>query len=213
MLSDSERFRLLHGPYQKPKCKIGSWLKCRMRGHVQVVAESDALIPWPIVRKPIGGRGLALCGDLVKAVRLESSQSIQYWFGVSDLTVTKWRRFLGVPRNTPGSARLAAKWWTDGGIADLARPGREAYHKSPSRLAKMAAAKRGVPRPPHVRAAMIRGRPFTAEEDALLGKMPDADVAVETKRRASTIRRRRIRLGIEPYRPGGDAEASGASTK
>ena len=89
--------------------------------------------------------------------------------------------------------------------------------------------KRGVPRPPHVIDAMRRARigkqhsaetrqrmgeaakdrgayppaavrPFTADEDALLGAMLDKDVAAKTGRHPVTIAVRRKRLGIASFR-------------
>jgi hypothetical protein len=74
MLPDAERFRLRYGPYAPPKCRIGGWLTCRLRSRVRVVAISDARIQWPMTRHVNGGNAtLILCGDLVKAVRREST--------------------------------------------------------------------------------------------------------------------------------------------
>ncbi len=201
MLPDAERFRLIRGPYRPPRYKIGSWIVCRLRGRVKVVGMTDAPIQWPLVVDAKGGGGrIALCGDLVKAVRQESTKAIQHWWGVKSNTVWTWRKTLGVDQNNAGTIRLRSKWWTDGGTGEASRPGREASFQSPERAAKIAAARRGIPRPPHVRAAMLRGKPFTAEEDALIGTMTDVAVAAIIGRRSSTIAGRRKRLGIASFR-------------
>jgi hypothetical protein len=229
MLPDAERFRLLHGPYRAPKCRVGRWLKCRLRGRVKVVAISDAPIQWPMTRLPTGGPAiLILCGDLMKAVRCESSLAVQHWWGVKADLVWRWRKALGVEQHTAGTMRLHSKGWTDGGTGEASRPGREAAFHSPERAAKIAAAKRGKPRPPHV-AELLRsaqkgtkhtkaarrkmreaaalqghrkrnGRPFSVEEDALLGTKTDREVAQRTGRHFFTVVARRRRLGIKSHR-------------
>jgi hypothetical protein len=166
MLPDAERFRLLHGPYAPPKCRIGGWLKCRLRGRVKVVAISDGRIQWPMARRAGGGAAvLILCGDLVKAVRQESTQAVQHHWEVKKDTVWNWRKALGVEGNNEGTRQLRSRQWTDGGVGEASRPGREATFHSPDRAAKISAAKRGKPRPPHV-AKMLRngfkGRKHTA---------------------------------------------------
>src|SRR5436190_1532364 len=77
MLPDAERFHLLNGPYLLPKCKIGGWLMCRLRGRVKVACLSNAPIQWPMMRPPTGGPPrMILCGSLVKAVQQESTIAI-----------------------------------------------------------------------------------------------------------------------------------------
>jgi hypothetical protein len=79
-----------------------------------VVRFSDGRIPWPVARNDLnGGRGhgtYVLCGDLIKALRLESNQAIQYWWGVGVATVVRWRRSLDVPQFNPGTKRLWSAW-------------------------------------------------------------------------------------------------------
>src|SRR5581483_11332512 len=101
--------------------------------------------------------------------------------------------------------------------------------QDPERNAKIAAARRGVPRPPEavekVRRALQgrmisaetrrrmseahrrrgtrppkAGRPWTAEEEALLGTMTDRDVGVRTGRSPATVYARRAELGIPSFR-------------
>lgn len=148
-LPDTERFRLLNGPYSAPLCKIGGWLTCKIRGRVRVVKMSDGPVPWPMVKVP-GPRppAFALCGDLIEAVRQESTLALQHHWGVKTSTVWRWRKALGVDQNNQGTLRLRSKWWTDGGVGEAARPGREATYHCPKRIAKSAASRRGKSRPP-----------------------------------------------------------------
>src|SRR5262249_12034090 len=66
-------------------------------------------IPWPRCRAlgVRGGSGLLVTEELVRAVRSESSAGIQFWFGVTETTVWRWRKAFGVSRvGTEGSRRL-----------------------------------------------------------------------------------------------------------
>jgi hypothetical protein len=184
-----------------------------------------------------GKKTLILCGDLVKAVRSESARAIQHYWGVKDDTVGTWRKALGVENNNAGTRALRSRQWQIGGVGEATRPGPglEASFHSPERAAKIASAKRGKPQTPHI-AEMLRrarlgikhtaetrrkmseaaknqgrriryGRPFTADEDALIGRMPDAEVAKQTGRHPATVWVRRMRLGIESFRrKSGDGE-------
>ena len=94
---ESERVKLLYGPYRMPRCKVGRWLRCLMRGPIKVCGISPAPIQWPFTRR--GKRGtvsLILCGDLARAVRKESEIAVAHWFGITGQTVWKWRVALGV---------------------------------------------------------------------------------------------------------------------
>ncbi len=103
---DSERLKLLYGPYLPPKCRIGDKLPCEHRGReVKVRRITDAPIQWPATR----GGPLAspiLCGDLIRAVRVESEIAVAHHWGVNENTVSLWRRALGVPAVTNGTRRL-----------------------------------------------------------------------------------------------------------
>ena len=89
---DSERFKLLYGPYEVPKCKLGEKLLCEYRDReVTVKGMTDGLIQWPSTfrgkrRSPI------VCGDLVRAIRTESEMAVAHHWGVRNATVWKWRR-------------------------------------------------------------------------------------------------------------------------
>jgi hypothetical protein len=85
----------------------------------------------PVAPRPaldqLGGSGLWVCDELVKAIRTESAMAIKYHFGVSDGVVWRWRKAFGVGgrATTKGSKRairaaaqlgadaMKAKEWTD----------------------------------------------------------------------------------------------------
>src|SRR5262245_45972864 len=102
-MQDEQRFQLLFGPYVPPRTKRGKFLFCEMRGTVKVGGYSDGPIPWPV---KWGTRSLILCGDLARAVRVESAQGIAHHWGVRPPTVTKWRTALDVDRDTAGTRDL-----------------------------------------------------------------------------------------------------------
>jgi hypothetical protein len=99
--------QLVFGPYRPPRFRLGGTLRCRVYGSRPVVGVSAARISWPLVRAGTRRRAVpALVGGLVRAVRLEARQAVAAWWGVSDSTVTKWWKALGVPEHNPGTARL-----------------------------------------------------------------------------------------------------------
>jgi hypothetical protein len=128
--------------------------------------------------------------DLARAVRHESAAAIRHWWGVCDGVVHRRRRALGVTRTNNGGTRrlmLAA-------------------------AAKGADVTRGVPLP----AEQVEQRRRTAREKnlvqyiipgyhgpwwsqdqlALLGKLPDDEVARLVGRSCNAVRVKRDRLGI-----------------
>jgi hypothetical protein len=112
-MKDSERYKLLHGPYHPPRYRVGTPLFCEMRGSATVRGISAGRIPWPETTPSPHGAGvrcLILCGDLVRAVKQESNQAVAYWWGVSGQTVTQWRKALGVQPRNEGTMRLYRDW-------------------------------------------------------------------------------------------------------
>jgi hypothetical protein len=223
-MDDAERLRLWHGPYRPPRYGVGGRLVCAVRGFVEVVGTSHAPIPWPQARNH-GRPFLIVCGGLARAVRTEAAIAVAHWWGVTPLTVWTWRKALGVGATTPGTSRLRrAHALGPAGTAALAKA--QAKARDPGRRAKIAAARRGKPRPRHVieamRAANLRrkhtdqtrrrmseahrqrgtrppaaGRPWTAEEDALLrAGLPAAEVAGQTERTLTAVYKRRGQLGL-----------------
>jgi hypothetical protein len=222
-MEDAERFRLL-GKYRTPRCRIGQRVRCQVRGEMVIRGMTDAPIPWPLGSpKGRGGRpSLIVYKGLAKAVLRESEQAICHWFAVCPFTVWKWRKELSVERGTPGTTRLFREYIAETGDAMRALVVLEA--RNPERRRKIAEARRGKPRPPHVLEAMHnarRGVPhteesrrrmsethrrhgtlvpgtvqWTAAEDELVRTLPTAEVARRTGRSLQAVYARRSRLQL-----------------
>jgi hypothetical protein len=107
-MHDRDRFKLLFGPYRTPRSRYGDVVTCEMRGEVNIVGLSEARIPWPKCRTGKRGRAIILYGALAEAVRRESAQAIEYWWGeradvpsVSQSTPTAFRHFHRMSRWVP----------------------------------------------------------------------------------------------------------------
>jgi hypothetical protein len=219
-VDDAERFRLL-GKYKTPKVRYGRRARSLVRGEVTVCGLTDALIPWPIGAKH--AKCLVVYGDLARAVRRESNQAVAYWWGITPQTVTIWRKALGVEPSTAGTSRLrrdyAKEPWAREAIARA-----QGKAQDPDRRAKIAAAKRGKPRPAHVgqavaeahrgtqhtaetrarmstthkaRGTLVPGtRVWTPEEDDLARTLPPEETAQRTGRSVVAVRIRRRVLGV-----------------
>jgi hypothetical protein len=220
-MDDAERFRLL-GRYRTPRFRYGRRVLCEVRGEVVITGMTDAPIPWPLGKRGRGRHSLVVYKGLAKAVRRESNQAVSHWWGVDPQTVSKWRRQLGVGIATEGTSRLHRETIEEHGEAMRALGVQKA--RDPARRRKIAAAKRGKPRPPHVLEAMhgawrgshhteeTRRRMsetrrkrgilvpgtivWTVEEDELLKTLPAEEVARRTGRTLTAIYTRRQRLGM-----------------
>jgi len=206
------RHRLHFGPYATPRFRIGQRVEDLRRGTVRIVGLSDGPIPWPIGFGP-GGRSLVLYRGLARAVKRETEAAIMHWFGVGPSTVRKWRRALNVPRWNEGDLQLKA---ANGKVNLAALEGMHAKARDTGRRAKIAAARRGKPRPPEVIEAMRQanlgrklpaeqrakmstahkrrgtrppavGKPFTAHELWLIRSLTPADAARRTGRTLSAV--------------------------
>jgi hypothetical protein len=228
-VDDADRFKLFFGPYKAPRFRVGRVVRCQVRGEVRIVGLSDAPIPWPVCKAgkwliPVVYRGLA------KAVRRESAEAVAHWWGIHRQTVWAWRKALGVGATTEGTSWLWSDYTREPWAVRARRKG-AAKARDPGRRAKIAAAKRGKPRPAHVReavAASQRGRRlraetrrkmsaahktrgtlvpgtrlWTAEEDELVRTLPRAEAARRTGRTlgAVTDRRRTLELPAGRWRP------------
>jgi hypothetical protein len=196
-MRDADRFKLRFGPYKTPRFNVGQRVRCAVRGEVVIVGQSDAPIPWPLCRVgkwrvPVVYKGLA------RAVRREAELAVAHWWGIGLWSVWQWRKALGIGATTKGTSRLRREHFKEP-WADQMRKKAWAKVGDPERRAKIAEAKRGKPRPPHVGeavAAAHRGkraseatrrkmsashkrrgtrppkaaRPWTAEEDALAAR-------------------------------------------
>lgn len=154
MLPDTTRHALHHGPYSPPPVSVGGWLHDERHGLVQVGGWTDAPLPWPRRRKT-GGHSPILCGDLVRAVRLESAIAVAYWWGVSAGTVWAWRKALGVGRITSGTRVLYEAYAPQKLPDEVGERGRETA-KEPGSRAKIAAARKGQPAHSYTRAALLQ---------------------------------------------------------
>lgn len=105
-MTDSERFKLLYGPYEVPKFRVGDKLLCEYRDReVKVSGITDARIPWPCARGP-GPQGPIVCGSLISAIRSEAVIAVAHHWGVCVKTVTKWRRAFEVAAVNNGTLAL-----------------------------------------------------------------------------------------------------------
>lgn len=172
-MHDAGRFKLLYGPYRMPRCRLGGTLRCAVRGDVLVKGISDAPIPWPMTRLKRGRLLHVLCGGLIEAICCESEQAVAYHWGVSVSTVWKWRKALGVDATTEGTSRLRREWFSEPWALEV-RAKAHARTSDPERNAKIAAAKRGMPRPRHVIDAMVAGRTGKPHSEEARQKMREA---------------------------------------
>lgn len=163
-MEDSERFKLLHGPYAPPALRRGDTVECEYRGcEVKVGGLTDGRIPWPRLLKN-GKPALIVCGDLARAVRSESELAISYWWGVSVTTIWKWRQALDVPRMNEGTGRLYREYQPEK-IDDEAYAKMTATHRTPALREKHRLAKLGRPVHPRTAESLLEAakRPKTEE--------------------------------------------------
>lgn len=209
LIKDDDRFRLLGGPYEPPLIKKGLVVD-EVRGTVQFGGFTNAPIPWPTVKKT-GRASLALCGDLVRALRKESRPAITYHWGVSSATVGTWRRVLGLHGRTDGAERLVrigvelARLPESRAKISAAARGRKLNDRRKRRL--FDGIKKSWARRWRARRAMWRREgkfpprspglaPWLPEEERMLGKRPDQELVEILGRGLFAIRGRRLQLGI-----------------
>ncbi len=174
---DHDKVKLLFGPYQAPALTKGDRAFCLYRDCAVVITTwKDAPMPWPRCR-PLGKRKAAP-GLLVDE---ELARAVQH---ESTLAVAYW---WGIHRTT------AQKWRKTLGVT---RKNNEGTH----RLVLGA-----------IEASMearfdesVRTEPWLPEEVALLGTMPDAEVARITLRSAAAVGKKRLAMGRAPLHAGPD---------
>ncbi len=93
-LRDIAARRILFGPYLAPPVRIGDELTCSLSG-LQVVGGWHGPKQWPKI-KSSGWPRLIVCGDLVKALSLETCQTVATHWGIHPRTVANWRRRLNL---------------------------------------------------------------------------------------------------------------------
>lgn len=146
---------LIAGPYVAPSVNPGDVLFDEIDGDIEVGGYSGGRIAWPRRRKA-GKHSLILHGDLVRAVRTESSEAVQYWFGVGASTVWKWRAALDVDRrNNAGTQKLYRDLAPSKLTHERSSRGRAAA-AAPEAVERMAATKRGKPAHAETKAALLK---------------------------------------------------------
>jgi hypothetical protein len=175
-----------------PPLRKGDRATCLFRGaDVIVTSWTDAPLPWPRCRAlgtRGGGSGLLVTEELVRAVRTESSAAVQHRPGVSEETVWRWRKAFGVAQwGTEGSRRLLTRT-----VAKAAAKTR-GKRRSREHVRRIVATKpaQGWPRPTR----WDKGS-WTPEQLALLGTLPDEEVAARIGRSETAVRVKRNRLRI-----------------
>jgi hypothetical protein len=162
---DSERFKLLYGPYKMPICKLGEKLLCEYRDkELSVKGITDGLIQWPSAFR---GKVLSpiVCGDLVRAIRTESEMAVAHHWGVCKETVRQWRRALNVPRMTNGSLRLVMDYASEKIFTPEAiTRAKETLHSAEVRARLSAARKGRIQHPNTIAACRELGRRPKSEE-------------------------------------------------
>jgi hypothetical protein len=178
-----ERTKLLFGPYQVPRLKRGDQAVCLYRDtDVVILGMSSGCIPWPRCR-PVGGHGtghgLLIDEELARAIRNEAAAAVAYWWGVTTVTVTNWRRALGVTRTgNPGTHRLIRS-----AIGDLLKT---RHGSGPAPGARVG------PDGPKPRPLAV----WSNEELALLGVVSDSEVSRRTGRSMRGVHHARKKLGV-----------------
>src|SRR5262249_12918398 len=184
-------YRLPHGPYTPPALRRRDRATCLFRdADVVITSWSDGRISWPRCRRPGthgGGSGLLVDAELARAVRLESSLAIQHGWGVSYAVVCRWRKALGVPALNEGSARLRQE--LNAQLADGMR-GKSLPPEQVERR-RRTALELGL-RPPPGSGMQV----WTAKELALLGTVPDGELAARIGRTEKAVTVKRLKRGI-----------------
>jgi DNA-binding Xre family transcriptional regulator len=145
-------------------------------------------MPWPTCGTGKGANGFVLCGDLVRALKLESATAVALAWGVARNTVCTWRRILDVPRFNPGTHQLFSSYQARHLTPEIIA--RSNAERTPREYAKLAMKNR--------RQGHTRKRQWTAQEDILLGAMSDSAVAKRLGCSLGTVFYRRKELGIAP---------------
>ena len=219
---------LIAGPYRAPRFRYGQTVMCEARGQVRIVGLSSGRIAWPLGVLPGHQKaGFVVFGDLARAVQTESSKAVCYWWGVTRAVVTRWRAAVGVGPNNAGTRRLR-QGHALGEQGKAARKKAVAKARDPERCRKIGEARRGrtlsaaarqkigdahrdTKHTAEARRKMSEGqrrrgawppaagRPWSAEDESLLGTMPDEDVATRVGRSPEAVRQRRTGLGIPTF--------------
>ncbi len=198
-----EKCRLLHGPYEPPGLRRGDRARCHLRGDVRITSWADARISWSRcqVLKGRGGCGLLLDDELARAVRTESAAAVSYWWGVSEGVVWRWRKALEVTKtNNARTHQLVKEASQAGGDAIKAKEWSQEERDAITQRNKQRNSAASLSPGYH-------GEWWSDEELALLGNLPDEEIAELTGRTVDAVRRQRTLRGIKnPFSGGWTAE-------
>jgi hypothetical protein len=188
---------VLRGTYTPPALRRGDRADCLVRDRMLVVSSwSDAPISWPRGCPPVqspGSASLIVDEELARAVRQESAVAIRYWWGVSNVTVSRWRRALGVNRrNNEGSHTLIRAAMTKARSSQ--EPIRSNEYRQKQRENILRRRSRGMA------PELATGKAWTPEHKSLLGTMPDREITARTGHPLSSVRTMRQRLRIPCFR-------------
>ena len=227
-MHDSVRYKLHFGPYRTPRFRYGQKVLCEVRGEVTICGTTAAPIAWPIGR--IGPlKSLVVYRGLANAIRQESIQAVAHHWGITTQTVTKWRRRLGIKGEPLGTSILRTRHFEEP-WAEETRKKAWAKARDPVRREKIAAAKRGKPRPKHVIeilrkanlgrkhteearrkmsiAQRVRGawppaagRPWEPWENELVRTLSRREAATRTGRTEASVKGRRQQLRRRQQQP------------
>jgi len=202
--------RFVGGPYSRANGRVGAWLKCELRGLLQVGSFSNALIPWPTAVKH--RKQLIVCGDLVRALKTESCLAVCFHFGILPQMVSEYRRRLGIERLTAGSTRL---FWRSVKLArsDEARAkmSRQQENRKDLMSREDCARLREIQKrlksedwkdkvaEMWQRRYLLFGKPdeWTEDELKLIGTLPDREVARLVKRSLQAFKAKKFQLQKE----------------
>jgi hypothetical protein len=184
---------VFRGTYDPPAVRIGQRVFCRVRHKwCRITSFTDAPISWPRGQplKQKGGGGVVVDATLERAIRTESAESLEHFFGVTGGVVWRWRKAFGILRaGTPGSAARIAGASAKGAAAMKSKEWTVEELDRKSKLSKRLGLK------PACRWA-VGG--WTDEQRALLGTDDDEVIAAR-------VGARRVRSGLN----GGAADRGG----
>jgi hypothetical protein len=191
-MKDREHVKLLFGPYRAPRLKRGDRATCLFKD-VVVTGWTDARIPWPRCRPldvPRTHPSLLVDEELARAIRHESAAALRHWWGVSVGVVGRWRKALGADRkNCEGTRRMRAA--SEQGAAKTR--GKPLPSEQVERR-RRTAVELDLGR--FLRPGCNYGPWWTGREVALLGKLPDEEVAARVGCTPNAVRIKREKLGI-----------------
>jgi hypothetical protein len=126
--------------------------------------------------------------ELVRAIRTESATALKHWFGVSPHTVWSWRRAFGVSQwGTAGSKQLHQE------VSEQAAEVTQGTRQSEETVRRRMQTRLERGYPPTGRWTEDGWKP---EEIALLGTMPDEELARQLGRSLNSVSLKRRRLKI-----------------